>query len=215
MTIAWIAWRLFLRKWAKSFPIFSSIYGAIVVRKIPIEIFYEQATQEIEENTINRGVWAKAWSDAEGNNTKARALYIRYRAQEIRHDASNKIAKAAFNRREEQSVVSCPRCSQKCRVPAGRKLNINCPKCKTQFSTHTPPPKFKDSYGVHFARYIYAVGACFLVFAIFSMAFSISSEILNEADISSFIRIAIKMALWCIAIASCILTWKFIVKTTN
>ena len=44
---------------------------------------YEFAAKEIEEETYKRGLWAKAFSDAEGNEKKQAALYIKYRAEQL------------------------------------------------------------------------------------------------------------------------------------
>ena len=44
---------------------------------------FAQAATELETNQRDTGVWARAYSDAEGDENRAKALYIRYRAQRI------------------------------------------------------------------------------------------------------------------------------------
>jgi len=43
------------------------------------EKFYELAYDEIESGNLKKGLWAKAFSEAEGDEKKAKALYIKYR----------------------------------------------------------------------------------------------------------------------------------------
>lgn len=44
---------------------------------------FAQAAAELETNQRDAGVWARAYSDAEGDENRAKAFYIRYRAQRI------------------------------------------------------------------------------------------------------------------------------------
>ena len=44
---------------------------------------YEFAAKEVEEESYKKGLWAKAFSDAEGNEKKQAALYIKYRAEQL------------------------------------------------------------------------------------------------------------------------------------
>lgn len=45
---------------------------------------FAQAASELDTTQRDDGVWARAYSDAEGNESRARALYIRYRVERIR-----------------------------------------------------------------------------------------------------------------------------------
>ena len=47
------------------------------------EALYRQAMNEIESGSINKGVYAKALADSEGNEDKVRSLYLKYRVQSI------------------------------------------------------------------------------------------------------------------------------------
>lgn len=44
---------------------------------------FAQAASELDTNQRDAGVWARAFSDAEGDENRAKALYIRYRAKRI------------------------------------------------------------------------------------------------------------------------------------
>ncbi len=44
---------------------------------------YERAAEELEEETQRKGLWAKAFSDANGDEKTQRALYIKYRAEQL------------------------------------------------------------------------------------------------------------------------------------
>lgn len=44
---------------------------------------YEYAAREIEEGTHKKGLWAKAFSDADGDENRQAALYIKYRAEQL------------------------------------------------------------------------------------------------------------------------------------
>lgn len=44
---------------------------------------FAQAATELDTNQRDAGVWARAYSDAEGDENRAKAFYIRYRAQRI------------------------------------------------------------------------------------------------------------------------------------
>ncbi|SVE01904.1 uncharacterized protein METZ01_LOCUS454758 [marine metagenome] len=44
---------------------------------------YEFAAKEVEEESYKKGLWAKAFSDAQGDEKKQAALYIKYRANQL------------------------------------------------------------------------------------------------------------------------------------
>lgn len=44
---------------------------------------FAQAADELANNQQNAAIWARAFADAEGDESKAKALYIRYRVQRI------------------------------------------------------------------------------------------------------------------------------------
>jgi hypothetical protein len=44
---------------------------------------YEIAAEEIEKGLVQKGLWAKALADANGDEKKQHALYLRYRAEQL------------------------------------------------------------------------------------------------------------------------------------
>jgi len=44
---------------------------------------YALASGEIESDTVQKGLWAKAFADADGDQQKQKALYLKYRASQI------------------------------------------------------------------------------------------------------------------------------------
>ena len=44
---------------------------------------YERAAEEIENKSQNKGMWAKAFADADGDEQKQKALYLKYRAKQL------------------------------------------------------------------------------------------------------------------------------------
>ena len=51
------------------------------------ELLYEYVMEEMEqEPNFIKGLWAKAMAHSEGNNDKAKSLYMQYRVQSIKDD---------------------------------------------------------------------------------------------------------------------------------
>ena len=48
------------------------------------EEIYELISEEIESNSTKKGLWTKAFSESEGDEQKTRALYIKYRFDQIK-----------------------------------------------------------------------------------------------------------------------------------
>jgi len=58
---------------------------------------YEQAMDELENNTKVKPLWAKSFAKSEGNEEKAKALYIQYRVTDLK-----KIHKANHRKNEQE-----------------------------------------------------------------------------------------------------------------
>lgn len=52
------------------------------------DIFYEYVLEEIEKNDLQKGLWAKSLALSEGNNDKAKSLYMQYRVKAIKEELS-------------------------------------------------------------------------------------------------------------------------------
>lgn len=63
------------------------------------ESFYQQALEELESNSINKGVYAKALADSSGDEAKAHSLYIKYRAKSLDDEQSIRILEARHNQK--------------------------------------------------------------------------------------------------------------------
>ncbi len=60
------------------------------------ELLYEYVMEEMEqEPNYIKGLWAKAMAYSEGNNDKAKSLYMQYRVQSIKDDF--KLLEIAYN----------------------------------------------------------------------------------------------------------------------
>jgi hypothetical protein len=59
--------------------------------------FYDEVSRELQEKTLVAGLWTKAYAEMGGDEAKARALYIRYRVQQLRD-------KSPIERKQEQTA---------------------------------------------------------------------------------------------------------------
>lgn len=53
--------------------------------------FYEQAWSEVEENKQIKSIWAKAFTQSEGNSEKTKAIYMKLRVDSLKKEAEEKI----------------------------------------------------------------------------------------------------------------------------
>ncbi len=55
---------------------------------------YEHVADELRKNSIKQGLWAKAFSESDGDKSKTQAAYIRYRISELqqKHGGSSEIS---------------------------------------------------------------------------------------------------------------------------
>jgi uncharacterized RDD family membrane protein YckC len=53
--------------------------------------FYEQIWKEIEENKIDIGLWAKCFSDCEGNENKTKALYVNKKIVQLKKELRQQV----------------------------------------------------------------------------------------------------------------------------
>jgi len=69
-------------------PMLRRIRDAGAMRRKIEEALYEAVSKEIADGIRKEGLWAKSLSETEGDETKARALYIRHRVQAMKDDIS-------------------------------------------------------------------------------------------------------------------------------
>ena len=72
------------------------------------ERFYAMVTEELRSAGPIAGLWAKAFAESEGNESKARALYLRYRAEQLATAESSAIL-ARQAAREAEHVAELQR----------------------------------------------------------------------------------------------------------
>lgn len=65
---------------------------------------YRVVAAELEKDEIDRILWVKAFAESEGNRDKAKALYIKYRVEEMSVAAGHVLEGAARNQREEKRL---------------------------------------------------------------------------------------------------------------
>ena len=65
--------------------------------------FYEEVAKELLDGSVQAGVWARAFSDAEGDKEKAKAIYIRLRVQQLNEGAVDSAAAAAASAEKRAS----------------------------------------------------------------------------------------------------------------
>ncbi len=76
---------------------------------MPDQRFFDIVATELERGFLDRGRWAKAFADAEGDAARARALYIRLRATQLEQEeiaaARQPQSQRQAERREARPVV--------------------------------------------------------------------------------------------------------------
>ena len=65
---------------------------------------YEIVAMEVANEQVMAGIWGKAFSDTEGNMEKSKALYIKYRVQDLKDKAILELAKNESIKNESKNV---------------------------------------------------------------------------------------------------------------
>ncbi len=65
--------------------------------------YYKQVEQEIKQGEYQEGLRARAIADADGDENKARALYIKFRVESLKAEAADLI-------RRKEGRTACPAC---------------------------------------------------------------------------------------------------------
>jgi len=140
--VFWVCWKWFLGKFVGRFKATKAAKAQIKARQISDEYYYEMAAKEVQQNQIRPGLWAKAWSDVGGDETKAKALYLKLRVATMKDEAAKFIFEgmndsAVVGDATSKVIVQCPRCNQKIRVSAGGSGTIVCSNCGGSFKIET------------------------------------------------------------------------------
>lgn len=68
------------------------------------EKIYEEVLKEVEQGKRRDGLWAKAFANSDGNENKAKALYINYRVQSIKDEIELSSIAAEAAAKEEKRI---------------------------------------------------------------------------------------------------------------
>ena len=91
------------------------------------ERFFEIASAELKAGTIRPGLRAKAFSDAEGEENRAQALYLKYRvAQLIREDLEMRQAEAAAKKKRQKQERDAGEAARKEQAEAEGFTQVHC-----------------------------------------------------------------------------------------
>jgi hypothetical protein len=99
---------------------FEKLKRFVVGSRLADERVYEEVVRELRIGIRRQGLWAKAFADADGNEEKAQALYLRYRAQSIRDE--NEINRVA--QEQADSVAAEARAWQQLSVESKLRLKL-------------------------------------------------------------------------------------------
>jgi uncharacterized membrane protein YhaH (DUF805 family) len=144
--VLWICWHFFLRDKLKSSGISKAVKVQIASRQIPDENFYGQAMKELHSGELKDGFWAKALSQAEGDKSKAEALYIKLRVETLKYEAASEVvdgsapAAPLVGKDVDVATVACTSCDEQVILPRNdrrRILNLHCNKCGYEFMADT------------------------------------------------------------------------------
>ncbi|MFM2006344.1 MAG: hypothetical protein RLZZ09_1999 [Pseudomonadota bacterium] len=64
------------------------------------EHLYEQVAEELSQNGPHAGLWAKAFAESDGVESKAKALYLRYRVEQLAKVERDRLKQLAKTERE-------------------------------------------------------------------------------------------------------------------
>lgn len=91
--IFWVCWKWFLGKWFNSLSATRTAKAQIAAHQIPEEGLFELAMKEMNNGQMRPGLWAKAWADAQGDDTKAKARYLKLRVANMKNEAAAQFRK--------------------------------------------------------------------------------------------------------------------------
>jgi len=96
---------------------------------MPEEQFWAEALVEFDGKSRRPGLWAKAFSEAQGSEAVAKATYLKVRAGELRNEHQEDVAAKNRKERDEARRAELAQLSEEQRAyelsPKGR-----CPNCK-------------------------------------------------------------------------------------
>ncbi len=137
-----VCWKWFLKDFINKQRATKMAKAHFNARQIPDEDYYEMVSKEISSNQIRTGLWAKAWAEANGDDIKAKAIYLKLRVAAMKNETANFImggeSKTKANDQPlHKVVVQCLHCKKSLRLDVGRQGKVVCPSCGGKFETQT------------------------------------------------------------------------------
>jgi len=190
--LLWACWHWFLRRWFRSSGVGHVIGGTgdALARKarsaaIPEEDLYAQVYEEVSSDQIQKGIWARAWSEAEGDEQRAKARYLKLRVEQLKRAGAPKAGSAPSNTSipdQHKVSIECPRCGGEFSLPASRDVVATCPHCKAKLRAITTKPTRVEVIGPHADQQFGRIGrvSCAAYFAGFMVVSIIAFTVLRE-----------------------------------
>lgn len=91
ITGAWACWHFFLREWITGLPAMKDQKAVRLANGIPDETYFANAHGEVANEVISTGLWAQAWAETQGDDARAKALYLKLRVASMKAEAAAKI----------------------------------------------------------------------------------------------------------------------------
>ena len=165
-------------------------FGESIQRMEETELF-EIVTKEVMNEEVIAGIWGKAFADTEGDEQKAKALYIRYRVQDLKDRVI--VATELGEQLNYQNQETAPnnhantsRTQTRANSGSGQSRNevrvsvVHCPKCKNEITIDTSGPSFISfvlySRGTRFLFWILLGGIVYeaLDFLVYAEGFTVN-----------------------------------------
>jgi len=181
----WACWHWFLRQWLETTGLLGVVKARIAAHQIPDEAYYEQASKEIHNGNVREGLWAQAWAEAEGDKTKAQAIYIRLRAQSIKREVASDNG-GQYQAAGAKTIVPCPRCGTKLRMPVGKLLDVHCSKCDHDFRVDTAQENHLEDFPERADQIIGRIGRLQFLWLTLATMFAgiVVSVLINEGGLA-------------------------------
>jgi hypothetical protein len=125
------------------------------------EIFYQKVYDELSSRDLKNGLWLQSITEANGDETKAKIIYVKYRVSQIKEDERIRKIKDQESQKYSKTIdefytVICPKCHnfesiviKNYKLPSTYKqfemkynsfigkVNLKCVKCGNKFGVES------------------------------------------------------------------------------
>ncbi len=91
ISAVWACWHFFLREWITGLPAMKDQKAVRLANGISDETYFANAHGEVANNVVSPGLWAQAFAEMQGDDTRAKALYLKLRVTSMKAEAAAKI----------------------------------------------------------------------------------------------------------------------------